>query len=57
MLSVSYTRAISQLNANATRLVALLQGRLVKLSQAIDWNAADERFGALYAAGVGRPPV
>ena len=42
-----------------TELVNLVDPRhaLVKLSQAIDWNAAAERFGALYAAGVGRPGV
>ena len=42
-----------------TELVNLVDRRhaLVKLSEAIDWNAAAERFGALYAAGVGRPGV
>ena len=42
-----------------TELVNLVDQRhaLVKLSVAIDWNAAAERFGALYAASVGRPGV
>ena len=30
---------------------------LVELAGTIDWDAAAERFGALYAAGVGRPGV
>ena len=30
---------------------------LVKLAGTIDWDACAERFGALYAAGVGRPGV
>ena len=28
---------------------------LVKLAQMIDWSSCEERFGGLYAAGVGRP--
>ena len=40
-------------------LVNLIDQRhaLVKLAESIDWNAAAERFGALYATGVGRPGV
>ena len=33
MLSVSYRRVISQLNADATRLVALLHGRLRRVQR------------------------
>ena len=42
-----------------SELVNLVDSRhaLVKLSQVIDWDAAGERFGALYADGVGRPGV
>ena len=42
-----------------TELVNLIEQRhaLVKLAESIDWNAAAERFGALYAGGVGRPGV
>ena len=42
-----------------TELVNLIDQRhaLVKLAESIDWNGAAERFGALYAAGVGRPGV
>ena len=40
-----------------SELVNLIDERhaLVKLAESLDWNAAAERFGALYAAGVGRP--
>ena len=38
MLSVSYRRVISQLNADATRLVALLHGRLgIKETQVLHY--------------------
>ena len=42
-----------------TELINLVDQRhsLVKLAGTIDWDAAAERFGALYAAGVGRPGV
>ena len=42
-----------------TELANLIDQRhaLVKLAESIDWNAAAERFGALYAGGVGRPGV
>ena len=42
-----------------TELINLVDQRhsLVKLAGTIDWNAAAERFGALYAIGAGRPGV
>ena len=42
-----------------TKLINLVDQRhsLVELAGTIDWDAAAERFGALYAAGVGRPGV
>jgi len=42
-----------------TELINLVDQRhaLVKLASTIDWDAAAERFGALYAEGKGRPGV
>ena len=42
-----------------SELVNLIDQRhaLVKLAESLDWDAAAERFAALYAAGVGRPGV
>ena len=42
-----------------TELVNLVDQRhgLVKLAGTIDWDAAAERFGGLYAEGKGRPGV
>ena len=42
-----------------TELINLVDQRhcLVKLAGTIDWDAAAERFGALYATSVGRPGV
>lgn len=42
-----------------SELVNLLDQRhaLVRLSHTIDWQAASDRFGVLYAEGKGRPGV
>ena len=42
-----------------TELINLVNQRhaLVKLAGTIDWDAAAERFGALYVEGKGRPGV